>query len=241
MPFAAISDVHGNLDALKAVLKDIKRRGIKTVRFLGDAVGYGPDPNACVSLLMENSETLIAGNHDRGAVGLADTEGFNPHAKAAIKWTADVLTDENREAIKGFLTMKSIDEEDILLVHSTPFEPEKWHYLLSLHDAVLNFGHFREKTCLLGHSHIPFIAERLSDGGIAVHKESASLGTEGRYIINSGSVGQPRDGDPRACYLIIEGCNASLLRVAYDVGITQRKMAKAGLPKPLIDRLSLGA
>jgi predicted phosphodiesterase len=241
MPYAVISDVHANLEALEAVLTDIKKRKVKNILFLGDAVGYGPDPNECVSRLGEVSRVLLAGNHDWAAVGLTGVEYFNPYAKAAILWTSKVLTLESRKAIEGFSLVKVMRRQGLFLVHASPRAPEEWHYVLTREDAELNFTFFTERVCLLGHSHWPFIVERLHSGELATYRDEAVFNRDHRYIINVGSVGQPRDKDPRACYALLEGDRVRLIRVPYPVEKTQRKMKEAGLPVSLIERLSVGA
>jgi predicted phosphodiesterase len=241
MAYAVISDVHGNLEALEAVLDDIRKRKTGATIFLGDAVGYGPDPNECVELLKENCRIMLAGNHDRAATGLADIEHFNEYAKAAIFWTREVLTEDNRKYLDALPVNVQMKKEGLRFVHSTPKEPEEWHYLLTLWDAEVNFHYFEEQVCVLGHSHIPFIIERLPSGEMITHKAKASLGKGERYIINAGSVGQPRDRDRRACYLLLGRDRAEFVRVDYRREETQRKMREAGLPLPLIERLEQGA
>jgi len=240
MNCAVLSDVHSNLDALEVVLEDITQRKIKDAVFIGDAVGYGPNPNECVELLVEKCTILLAGNHDWGVLGLTDIAYFNEYARAAIEWTKRVLTENNSDTLRTFLITKEMDKEDIFLVHSTPKEPEEWHYLLTLWDAEVNFHYFDNKFCFLGHSHTPFIVERLPSGELVTYREAARIGETERFIINAGSVGQPRDGDPRASYAIISDEKIEIVRVPYDVENVQRKMRKEGLPSLLIERLSRG-
>lgn len=240
MHYAVLSDVHSNHEALEAVLNDIDKKQIEDILFLGDAIGYGPDPNECIELLIKRCKILLAGNHDWGVLGLTDISYFNAYARAAILWTKSVLTEKNSKSLKLFPVKKDMKKGDILLVHSTPKEPETWHYLSTLWDAEINFHYFGNKFCFLGHSHQPFIIERLPSGEMVTHKESASIRKSGRYIINAGSVGQPRDGDPRACYAIIDDENIETVRVPYDVEAVQNKMRKEDLPELLIERLSVG-
>jgi predicted phosphodiesterase len=240
MRYAVISDVHANLEALEAVLRDIKDKRIKEIIFLGDAVGYGPDPDECVDVLRSECSVLLAGNHDWAVLGLTDIEYFNPYAKAAILWTMQKITKETLAILNTFLISKEIENKKILLVHSTPKETEQWHYLLTLWDADVNFHYFDNKICLLGHSHQPFIIKRLPSGEMITYKNEAEIGETERYIINVGSVGQPRDGDSRACYAVIDNESVKLHRVEYDIAKTQRKMMMYGLPFPLIERLSRG-
>ena len=237
MRYAVVSDIHGNLEALKAVLKDIKKKKISDILFLGDAVGYGPDPDECVEVLNSECKILLAGNHDRAVLGLTDIEYFNPYAKAAILWTRETIKKENVSILKGLPISKAIEGKKIFIVHSTPKEPKQWHYLLTLWDAEINFHYFDSKICLLGHSHQSFIIERLPSGEMITYRSEAKIGETKRYIINVGSVGQPRDGDHRACYAIIDDSSVKLQRVEYDIKKTQDKMRMHGLPLPLIERL----
>ena len=131
-------------------------------------------------------------------------------------------------------------EKNLLLVHSTPKEPAAWHYLMTLWDAEINFHYFDQKICILGHSHQPFVIKRLRSGELVSYRNRATLGTNERYIINAGSVGQPRDRDPRACYVVLEDERIEFVRVAYDIEKTQKKMREAGLPPFLIERLAKG-
>jgi len=240
MRFAVISDVHANLEALEAVLKDIRKRRVEGILFLGDAVGYGPNPNECLQMLSDNCRILLAGNHDRAAAGLTDIEYFNEYAKKAVLWTRQVLTEKSRKLIENLPVQQKLKKENVLLVHSSPKEPEAWHYLVTLWDAEVNFQYFDERICILGHSHLPFVIERLPSGEMITYNSTAGLGQNERYIINAGSVGQPRDGDPRACYVLFEGGSSEFVRVEYNIKETQLKMRNAGLPLPLIERLSRG-
>jgi predicted phosphodiesterase len=240
MPVAVISDVHSNLEALEAVLHDIEESGITTVLFLGDAVGYGPNPNECTELLKRKCRALIAGNHDWAVLGLEDVDFFNPFARAAVLWTDGALTPENRKVLEEFPIVKVVKEHDLLLVHSSPYEPERWHYLTGSEDAAGVFGHFRERLCMVGHSHVPFIAELNASGKVRGHRNETEFKKGSRYVINVGSVGQPRDGDPRACYAQLDESGVRMRRVDYPVRETQEKMMGEGLPAPLIERLSFG-
>lgn len=239
MRYAILSDVHANLDALEAVLEDLDKKNIDTIFFLGDAVGYGPNPNECIESLVRGCKILLAGNHDWGVLGLTDVTYFNLYARAAIEWTKKVITEGNKKIISSFPVEEEKDG-DLLLVHSTPKEPKEWNYLLTLWDAEMNFNYFENKLCFLGHSHQPFIIERLPSGELVTYKKSAPIGKMERYIVNVGSVGQPRDGDPRACYALVNDEHMEIVRVSYDIEAVQEKMRKEGLPLILIERLSIG-
>lgn len=240
MNCAVISDVHGNEEALQAVLQDIKQRKIRNILFLGDAVGYGPNPNECVKLLKDNCREMISGNHDYAVLGLTDISNFNDYAKAAVEWTSSVMKKKYLSFLRFLPLVKLLEKDDTLLVHSTPKEPDKWHYILTGWDAEVNFRHFEQKTCLIGHSHQAVIIEDPISDEMLTHKNSVEITEAKRYIINVGSVGQPRDGDPRACYAIITNEKVELIRVKYDISKTQKKMLDAGLPLPLIQRLERG-
>jgi predicted phosphodiesterase len=240
-PYAVISDVHSNLEALKAVMKDINKRGIDKILFLGDAVGYGPEPNECIQLLKKKCKTHILGNHDSATLDPALTEYFNEYAQKAVLWTADNISAQGIAYLKSMKMISQLKRENICLVHSTPRDPGAWNYLYNLGDIERNFHHFDEKICFVGHSHMPFIAERFPSGEIELYKESRSIGGSGRYIANVGSVGQPRDGDPRSSYVVVSKNTIALVRVSYNIEKTQGKMLKAGLPTPLVERLSRGA
>jgi len=236
--YVIISDVHSNLEALHAVLKEIDKENIAALYFLGDAVGYGSDPNICTELLRSVSKVFIAGNHDRGSVGISDITSFNPYAMIAIDWTKNVLTEENMEFLKT--VSLTYEGKNIFLVHSSPKDPERWRYLESKESAVINFPYFQQTFCFVGHSHIPFIAEQSYNGKTVMYYKSAEVKEGCRYIINTGSVGQPRDGNPNACYVIFQNNLIEIKRVPYDILLTQKKMSAAGLPNYLINRLAKG-
>jgi predicted phosphodiesterase len=238
--YAVVSDVHANARALRAVLEDIKKRGICDIYFIGDAVGYGPDPNTAVELLGSECEIMLAGNHDWGAGGLVSTESFNENARIALAWTRGALRDSSLEILRTSPLKAEPAGKGITLVHATPFEPEQWHYLLRLSDAEINFRYMQTDICFVGHSHKPFIIVMSPSGELRMHKQEVKKLTGCRYIVNTGSVGQPRDGDPRACYAIVEDDVIGLARVEYDIRGTQKKMEELHLPRPLIERLSLG-
>ncbi len=240
MRYAVLSDVHSNLEAVEVVLGDVEQKKIKVIAFLGDAVGYGPNPNECIDLLAERCKILLAGNHDWGVLGLTDISYFNEYARYAIEWTKSVLTEKNTKIIKSLPIKKESKDDNILFVHATPKDPEEWHYLLTLWDAEINFNYFDNNFCFLGHSHQPFIIERLPSGELVTHKEETRIKKGDRYIINAGSVGQPRDGDPRACYAIIDDEMVRIVRIPYNIEKVQKKMKKVLLPSPLIERLSEG-
>jgi predicted phosphodiesterase len=241
MRIAFISDVHANLEALQAVTHDIENNNIERVFFLGDAVGYGPDPNKCIKKICDLCEIKLLGNHDFVALGLENPENFNLMAKQSIIWTRKTL---NRKAIER---MSDFEMEatflDYYIVHATPDDPAEWDYMLTVDDATKQFGHFSQNFCFVGHSHLPVVFCHRPGGEVELQEPVSFLAEpDCRYIINVGSVGQPRDGNKNACYLIAETDNHSFefRRPQYDLVKAQNKMRKAQLPEFLITRLASG-
>jgi len=241
MRYGFFSDVHANEEALRAAIKDFESEKLDKLFFLGDAVGYGPSPNECVSLIDEITDIKIMGNHDYAALGLIETDLFNHFAQESMEWTMAQLDDKSRKIMSEFVP----DYRFRLfhLVHSTPREPHNWNYLLDLDEAEDNFPYFSKQVCLIGHSHRPAIIKKYQDRHCFLIEEEETVIEIGfKYIINIGSIGQPRDGTSKGCYLIYDTKNklAKLKRVEYDVKKTQAKMRKMKLPGYLIDRLSVG-
>jgi diadenosine tetraphosphatase ApaH/serine/threonine PP2A family protein phosphatase len=241
MKISLISDVHGNLEALEMVLRDIEKQGAEKIHFLGDAVGYGCNPNECVKLISNHCDIKLLGNHDYAALGLEAVENFNKLAQASIQWTQDILNQKSIEILSDF--EMDTDFLDYHLVHASPGMPESWHYILNQNQALEEFEKFTQSACFIGHSHLPAIFIKNGDGDVSKHtKVSFEKYADKKYIINVGSIGQPRDGDPRACYLILDTDSNVMQykRVEYDITRTQTKMKKAKLPDFLIERLSVG-
>jgi diadenosine tetraphosphatase ApaH/serine/threonine PP2A family protein phosphatase len=239
MRYAILSDIHSNLEALEAVLEDIAGQGVDDLLCLGDLVGYGANPNECVHRIRGLISHVVVGNHDSAAVGQTDVSYFNPHARRAVSWTAENIAPEHARYISRLPYVKRVD--GLLLVHATPSEPAEWKYLLSTQVARSEFQAFSESICFIGHSHQPVFFS--TDGAPRSLKGDRLLCDPGdRYIVNVGSVGQPRDGDPRSCYAIFDGRQRTvqLRRVAYDIKSAQRKILQAGLPPVLAARLARG-
>jgi diadenosine tetraphosphatase ApaH/serine/threonine PP2A family protein phosphatase len=240
MLHAVVSDIHGNLEALEAVLADIERRAVGSIACLGDFVGYGASPNPCIDALRDRIDLAVAGNHDLAACGRLKLGYFNPDAAEAARWTDVQLTPENREYLKA-LPFTAVWRE-LLLVHSTPSDPSEWHYVLSPADAAEELESFDRQTCLIGHSHVPGAFE--SNGKSVRYTRDAEIAlAEGRrYLVNVASVGQPRDGDPRAGYLLYDDANRTLthVRLDYDVESAMLRIVSAGLPRFLAERLRWG-
>lgn len=241
MKYAFFSDVHANLEALKAVILDFRSENIDRIFFLGDVVGYGPNPNECVELIEQVSEIKLMGNHDYAALGLMETDYFNQYAAESMSWTKSSLSKKTIEIMSDFELTAELD--DLIIVHSSPKEPELWHYILDMEDVEENFKFFEQRICLVGHTHRPFIVSRNDEGSCTIsHKQEEKIAENRRYLINIGSVGQPRDGDPRSCYLIYDSADKIIRfkRVAYDFNATQKLMASLGMSEYLIDRLAVG-
>jgi predicted phosphodiesterase len=244
MRVAVISDIHANLHAVDAVLAALEDERPDVIWNLGDTVGYGPRPNECCSLARERAGLSLVGNHDLVALGSADVDvaEFNPEAGAAAQWTSDVLSEESREFLEGLRPFGA--EPGVELYHASPRDPV-WEYVLTVEAARATFQATTAPLVLVGHSHVP-LALRLEEddlvGGLAPDGTEADL-SAGRWLLNPGSVGQPRDGDPRAAYCLVdlEACRASFKRVEYEIAATQAEMRELGLPEPLADRLAFGA
>ena len=241
MRIAIISDVHSNLAALEAVLADAEGRGADAVWNLGDTVGYGPEPNGVVARLGEAGAVSVLGNHDAAATGAMETEWFNPVAAEAVAWTRAHLGEEAASYLAGLPEVERAG--DWSLVHGTLRDPIR-EYLITEEAAE---GHFeRQETpfSAVGHTHVPLLVrrgERGVEGVTPVPGAPEDLG-EGPLCVNPGSVGQPRDGDPRASYALVDGGAGTVthFRVVYDVTATQRLMEAAGLPRALVERLAVG-
>ena len=235
------SDIHGNLQALEAafrVLEDEER--VDRYYCCGDIVGYGGNPNECVELVRAKNCPVTAGNHDYAALGMTDTSYFNEIAKAAIQWTGAVLKPENADFLRSLPL--TIVENEFMIVHSSPKDPEAWNYILTLPDARVNFEHFDTQICFVGHSHQPFIIEYIGGKLSCVVQPFVSVVEDRRYMINVGSVGQPRDGNPEASYAIYDRAQRKIeiKRIPYDVPAAQEAIRSQGLPFQLADRLNHG-
>lgn len=236
-----VSDIHSNLEALGSVLRDAESGGgFDSIWSLGDLVGYGPDPEACIDLMRGHGGLRVAGNHDLAVSGRMGLEWFNTYAAAAARWTADRLEEEHVEYLSG-LSLR-VETDGFTAVHGSPRDPV-WEYVVTAESARVTLEGFDTPRCLVGHSHIPFICR--IEGGSPVFDlptdRPVEIGDE-RIIVNPGSVGQPRDGDPRASYAVYDASAGTIAhrRVEYDVPATQRKMTERGLPRYLAERLAHG-
>jgi len=241
MSIVILSDIHSNLESFQAVLKDCSRERVDQLLCVGDIVGYAADPDRCIEMLRGITSHVVAGNHDWAVAGLADISYFNPEARAAVEWTAGIIAADHSAYLKGLPLTLCLP--GMLLVHATPYQPEAWDYIFSPDDAAQCFRHCDQQICFTGHSHHPIAFAQDKEGNISVIRDSTfTLLDSYRYLINVGSVGQPRDGDPRAAYVIYkpEEASGTLRRVSYDITRTQRKIVAAGLSTLLAARLAAG-
>lgn len=236
-----ISDIHANLVALETVLAEAKNQW-DVMWCLGDVIGYGPDPNECAAILQEQAQIVLSGNHDWAVLGKIDINTFNRDARIAIAWTQEIITEQTREYLDKLPAM--IIRDPFTLAHASPRYPV-WEYILDKGTAAINFAYFDTPWCLVGHTHTPVIFEEVDGLRVAIHAPNYQGGLHlngNRLIINPGSVGQPRDSDPRAAYAILDTDKMvwEYKRVAYPVEQTQERMRQHGLPQRLVARLEYG-
>jgi diadenosine tetraphosphatase ApaH/serine/threonine PP2A family protein phosphatase len=241
MRVAVVSDVHSNLHALEAVLAAIDADAPDELWCLGDVVGSGPRPNECCAAVAARAAVCLAGNHDLAVRGTIDLWEFSGDAGAAARWTREVLDDEAQAFLDG-LSPQGL-AHGVALYHASARDPV-WEYVLSDEVAAATLALADAPLVLVGHSHAALLAEERDGeigGGLAGAGTEVDL-SRGRFLLNPGSVGQPRDGDPRAAYLVLDLAAriASFRRVAYDVAATQREIRELGLPEPLAARLASG-
>jgi diadenosine tetraphosphatase ApaH/serine/threonine PP2A family protein phosphatase len=239
MRFAIFSDIHANLEAFEAVLADARDNKCTDFVCLGDVVGYNANPHECVERLREMDCPIVKGNHDEQASLLESSRDFNEMAEAAIQWTRDHLTEEDKEWLRGLKLQRQV--RDFSIVHATLDTPEQWGYVFNNLDAAASFTYQHTTVCFFGHTHVPMGFIR--DEGVQRQRiDKLQIDTAKKYFINVGSVGQPRDGDWHAAYCIyhIESNIVEQRRVKYDLETAQKKIIDAGLPRLLAERLAIG-
>lgn len=246
MRYLVISDIHANLEAFETVLAEAKPLHYEKVLLLGDLVGYGGDPNAiCERVRAMKPDALIRGNHDKVGSGVESPEGFNAVARSAIKWTYETLTTENRDWLAALPAGPMIVDDMIEICHGTPFDEDA--YVFDDLDALRAMHAARRPLCLFGHTHVQ-VGHFLSRDqfGLATPDDhrplTIKLEESNRYLINPGSVGQPRDGDPRAGFGIVDTAarEMTIYRVEYPIQKAQARILEEGLPDVLAQRLALG-
>jgi diadenosine tetraphosphatase ApaH/serine/threonine PP2A family protein phosphatase len=247
MRYLVLSDIHANLEALEATLAAGASAHCDRVLLLGDLVGYGADPNAVIERVRALPDlVVIRGNHDKVAAGIDSVEGFNHMARLAISWTAAELTDSNR-AYLAALPAGPVDVDTFVeICHGTPFDEDV--YVFDDLDALRSIRTSRRPICLYGHTHVPAAFQLQSDelqliGPPRGERFRLALNDDGRYLVNCGSVGQPRDGDARAAYAVLDSDarTVTVFRVEYDLATAQAKIIEAGLPEVLAQRLGMGS
>ncbi|HET8566553.1 MAG TPA: metallophosphoesterase family protein [Solirubrobacterales bacterium] len=245
MRAAVLSDIHSNLQALEAALAAVDEAGMEEIWCLGDMVGYGADPDACTALIRERCSTCLAGNHDLAALGAIDIATFSEGAAAAVEWTRENASAETLDFLAGL--EPTAVREGVGLFHASPRDPV-WEYVLAADQAEAGFEAMEERVGLIGHSHIALFFVNLP-GARSGYAQGAQAGEDaeielpsGEWLLNPGSVGQPRDGDPRAAWLELdtESWTARWHRVEYDVGAAAAAIRGAGLPASLAERLEVG-
>jgi predicted phosphodiesterase len=249
--YLILSDIHANWEALQAVRAHVRRKRFDRVVFLGDAVGYGASPNRVLDWLRSQGDNLITvrGNHDRVCAGLDSAEHFNRYARQAAEWTLNCLEERNLEFLKSFPGGPVELEEGVAACHGSSVDEDA--YIFSAYDAQLAFAATPQSLILFGHTHVPSLFMLREDNGkqtlkvrlLTGRRLVLDLDPENRYLINPGSVGQPRDRDPRAGYAILDSSQRRiyLYRVTYRTSVTRRRILNAGLPPVLGDRLLYGA
>jgi len=241
MRYIIFSDVHSNLEAVKAFCQAIESIDHDKKVCLGDIVGYNADPNLVVEWIRDEVDLVLAGNHDYAVLKKTDISYFNSDAYQACAWTRSALGEENKKFLDTLPVEK--EEDSIYWVHSSPFEPTEWHYVSTELSAEKNFNYFEQTCCFLGHSHLPGIFEKNKNNEIfSFGAPKLELDPESRYIINVGSLGQPRDGNPDPAFVFYDSMShiIEFHRFSYDLSSTQQKIRVCGLPCYLADRLGSG-
>lgn len=239
MKYAIFGDIHANLEALQTVLEDAASQGCNNYVCLGDIVGYNADPDKCVDIVRELDCPVVKGNHDEEASIESPLDGLNPLAAHALRWTRENLCKEDREWLKAIKMVRQV--RDFTIVHATLDTPGGWGYVTNKFDAMASFSYQFTPVCFHGHTHTPRFY--VKDGSVeAVPGDSINIEMGRKYFINTGSVGQPRDGDWRASYAIYDTDKqeVTIHRLEYDVQTAQKKILDAGLPEMLANRLAVG-
>ncbi|MDP6408002.1 MAG: metallophosphoesterase family protein [Planctomycetota bacterium] len=244
MKYGILGDVHANLSALRAVLERFDREGVEHIISVGDVVGYGAAPAECVALLRERGATVVKGNHDAASTGELEVLYFNPYARAAVAWTRANLGGDEIDWLKALPLVAEL--EHCCVGHGTFHRPELFDYILSSTDGDPSLDTMERAVCFVGHTHVPLALLRLHEDPLRTSThfdhEEIDVGQAHRTLINVGSVGQPRDDDPRAAYALFDSelGRVWIQRAAYDIEREAARIRAAGLPEVLADRLSLG-
>jgi len=243
MKYGILGDIHANLSALEAALAGMDAGGVDRILSVGDVVGYGAAPRQCIELLREREVSVVLGNHDAAVAEILDDMHFNPYARAAVTWTRDALSAEEIDWLRELPLTLTTDHCQVS--HGTLHRPELFNYILSLTDADPSLDVLERPVCFVGHTHVPITVMRFTDapGQTAyTYDEEVDLSETSGALINVGSVGQPRDEDPRTAFLIYDATarSASLRRLEYDIASEAHRIVQAGLPPVLAERLHMG-
>jgi predicted phosphodiesterase len=239
MRFAIFGDIHANLHALEAVMEDARKQACTHFVCMGDVVGYNAFPRECLRLVRGLECPVVKGNHDEQASMLGDQQGFNPLAEEAMNWTRDQLSNEDKEWLRALRLQRQV--RDFTIVHATLDTPHKWGYIFNQLDAAASFNYQMTTLCFIGHTHTPKAYMR--DGSVrTIPFDTLAVQPGKKYLVNVGSVGQPRDGDWRAAYVVFDTTSANVIlrRVEYDLSGAQKAVLDAGLPRRLAERLENG-
>jgi predicted phosphodiesterase len=239
MKFAIIADIHANLEAFQVVLADIKQQKCTHYACVGDVVGYGANPKECLEIVRKLGMPCVKGNHDEYCSSEEQLDGFNPHAAEAVSWTRGQLNDEERQWLRDLKYFRLVTS--FSMVHATLDGPQRWGYVFDKLAAAASFTYQNTGVCFFGHTHVPvaFIRDSMVRGG-TYSKFKVEAGK--KYFVNVGSVGQPRDNNPKAAYVVydVDEGTIELRRLDYDIAGAQKKILDAGLPPRLAERLSYG-
>ena len=241
MRYGIFSDIHSNLEAFDTVIQAYQKEAIDKYLCVGDVVGYAANPRECIEKVKSLAMATVAGNHDWAAADLFPPEYFNPIARQAILWTRQLLSQEDFSFLKSLKLI--FKDKDFTLVHGTLDNPQDFNYLSDDYSAEETFRLMENKICFVGHSHIPGIFIQDADEELHYLDDSCEIKGENKYIVNVGSVGQPRDGNPQAAYCIYDTDKKEvhIKRVSYDIASAKKKIIDAGLPRLLGDRLLSGS
>ena len=239
MKYAVIADIHGNLDAFQVVLEDARAQKCSHYCCVGDVVGYGGYPKECLDIVRAMNMPCVKGNHDEYCSSEEDLEGFNPHAAEAVIWTRKQLTEDDRKWLRDLKYIRLV--ASFSMVHATLDQPERWGYVFDKLMAAASFTYQNTGVCFFGHTHVPvaFIRDSVVRGG-TYSKFKVEPGR--KYFVNVGSVGQPRDNNPKAAYVIydLQEGSIEIRRLDYDIAAAQKKILEVGLPPRLAERLAFG-
>jgi len=239
MRYAILADIHGNLDALQVVLEDSKQQKCTHYVCLGDVVGYGANPKQCLDIIRGMNIPCVKGNHDEYIGSDDNPDGFNDAAAEAVTWTRQQLTEDDRKWLRDLKYFRLV--ANFSIVHATLDAPQRWGYVFEKLEAAASFTYQNTPVCFFGHTHVPVAF--VKDVGVRGGTYSKFRVEPGKkYFVNVGSIGQPRDGNPRAAYVIfdLQQQTIELRRLDYDIASAQRKIRAAGLPERLAARLALG-